>query len=162
MAKIILTIEGVKFKIEVDSCVDLLEELNVLLEEHEGYCVVEHIKVNNKDFMSEWVEINLLIEFVDYFVLREIGVKDFVRFLNYVNKVYGEFVYEDRIVIYSSVDDYLDNYLPRNPLDVKCNYPAKIDKRDFLKYYNLTRLKAAIKRAENTFITSDGVLIVID
>lgn len=162
MAKIILTIEGVKFKIEVDSCVDLLEELKILLEEHEGYCVVEHIKVNNTGFMSEWVEINLLLEFVDYFVMREIGVEDFVRFLNYVHKVYGEFVFEDRIAIYSSVDDYLDNYLPRNPLNVHNYYPVKIDKRDFLKYYNLTRLKAAIKRAENTFITSDGVLIVID
>ena len=162
MAKLVLTIEGVDFKIEVDSCVVLLEELKILLEEHEGYCIVEHIKVNNKSFMSEWVEIDLLIEFIDYFVMREIGVEDFVRFLNYVHKVYGEFVFEDRIAIYSSVDDYLDNYLPRNPLNVHNYYPVKIDKRDFLKYYNLTRLKLAIKRVENTFITSDGVLIVID
>lgn len=162
MVKLVLIIEGVDFKIEVDSCVALLEELNVLLEKHEGYCVVEHIKVNNKGFMSEWVEIDLLIEVVDYFVMREIGLEDFVKFINYVHKVYGEFVFEDRIAIYSSLDDYLDNYLPRNPLNVHKYYPVKIDKRDFLKYYNLTRLKAAIKRAENTFITSDGVLIVID
>lgn len=160
MAKFILTIEGNKYEIQVDSCASLYEELLEI--KYDGYIEVDDFQVGSKVFRDLCVDIDLLIEFVDYFMMMNIAFEDFIKFINYVYKVYGDFVFEDDLVIYASIDDYLDHCLSRNPVSVHNNYAVKLDKKEYLGYYNLTRLKAAIKRAENTFITGDGALIVID